>query len=114
MSSPNLNNIILLGCILCYLSVIVFGLESYESICQTRPWLLAIGFTLSFGSLFSKTWRVHRIYHNKHKMRVVSFTFLLHTIKFAGIAINDSKYYFCKLGYQRYAFTYHGILFGPN
>ncbi|EDV22406.1 expressed hypothetical protein [Trichoplax adhaerens] len=71
MSSPNLNNVILVGGVLCYLSVIVFGLESYTITCQIRGWLLAIGFTLSFGSLFSKTWRVHRIYHNKHKMRVV-------------------------------------------
>ena len=43
MSSPNLNNIIILGCILCYTSVILLGLdarilskEEYTSNCNVR------------------------------------------------------------------------------
>ncbi|XP_077991623.1 gamma-aminobutyric acid type B receptor subunit 1-like [Glandiceps talaboti] len=39
MSSPNINN--------------------------PQAWLLSTGFTVSFGAMFSKTWRVHKIFTNK-------------------------------------------------
>lgn len=29
-------------------------------ICQTRAWMLSMGFTLAYGAMFSKVWRVHR------------------------------------------------------
>lgn len=71
MSSPNLNNLIIIGCILTYTSVILLGLDSYMTsteafpyICTARAWILMSGFTLSFGSMFSKTWRVHSIFTN--------------------------------------------------
>uniref|UniRef100_A0A1I8GUJ6 G_PROTEIN_RECEP_F3_4 domain-containing protein n=1 Tax=Macrostomum lignano TaxID=282301 RepID=A0A1I8GUJ6_9PLAT len=114
MSSPQMNNLIVLGCALCYLSVIFLGLDSgtlgsrpglFVRICSvaqsflaskefiwpthtsagcgggplgpgpvlrspcrprspTRAWVLSIGFTLSFGAMFSKTWRVHCIFTN--------------------------------------------------
>ena len=31
---------------------------------QARSWVLSVGFTLSFGAMFSKTWRVHAIFTN--------------------------------------------------
>lgn len=69
MSSPNLNNIIVMGSILCYISVILFGidarfltLEEYTRICNVRSAVLCIGYSLSFGAMFSKTWRVHKIF----------------------------------------------------
>ncbi|XP_022800761.1 gamma-aminobutyric acid type B receptor subunit 2-like [Stylophora pistillata] len=80
MSSPNLNNIMVMGSILCYISVILFGidgrfltLEEYTRICnvrlkyyfvwsQVRSAVLCIGYSLSFGAMFSKTWRVHKIF----------------------------------------------------
>ncbi|EZA52652.1 Gamma-aminobutyric acid type B receptor subunit [Ooceraea biroi] len=69
MSSPHLNNLIIIGCILTYSSVIVLGLDSQLSsvtafpyICAARAWLLMAGFSLAFGSMFSKTWRVHSIF----------------------------------------------------
>ena len=31
---------------------------------QSRSWVLSIGFTLAFGAMFSKTWRVHSIFTN--------------------------------------------------
>lgn len=71
MSSPNLNNLIIVGCVLSYSSVILLGLDSYLTsvdafpyICTARAWILMAGFTLSFGSMFSKTWRVHSIFTN--------------------------------------------------
>ncbi|CAB3378686.1 Hypothetical predicted protein [Cloeon dipterum] len=69
MSSPYLNNMIIVGCMLTYLSVIFLGLDSqltsvssFPYICTARAWLLMSGFSLAFGSMFSKTWRVHSIF----------------------------------------------------
>ncbi|XP_033220123.1 gamma-aminobutyric acid type B receptor subunit 2 isoform X2 [Belonocnema kinseyi] len=69
MSSPHLNNLIIVGCIFTYSSVIFLGLDSQLSsvnafpyICTARAWLLMAGFSLAFGSMFSKTWRVHSIF----------------------------------------------------
>ena len=33
--------------------------------CMSTPWLLFIGFTCVFSALFSKTWRVNRLFHGK-------------------------------------------------
>ncbi|EDV23193.1 uncharacterized protein TRIADDRAFT_64091 [Trichoplax adhaerens] len=79
MSSPKINNLFLLGCILCYVSVVIHGSEAinYQSlpalqvICTARIWTLIIGFTLAFGSLFSKMWRVYKIFTNKTAKSVI-------------------------------------------
>uniref|UniRef100_A0A8D8VC27 Gamma-aminobutyric acid type B receptor subunit 2 n=1 Tax=Cacopsylla melanoneura TaxID=428564 RepID=A0A8D8VC27_9HEMI len=69
MSSPHLNNLIIIGCMFTYMSVIFLGLDSnltsvdaYPYICTARAWLLMAGFSLAFGAMFSKTWRVHSIF----------------------------------------------------
>ncbi|XP_032524804.2 gamma-aminobutyric acid type B receptor subunit 2 isoform X2 [Danaus plexippus] len=69
MSSPHLNNLIIVGCMLTYMSVIFLGLDSslssiaaFPYICTARAWLLMAGFSLAFGAMFSKTWRVHSIF----------------------------------------------------
>ncbi|XP_077867202.1 gamma-aminobutyric acid type B receptor subunit 2-like [Saccoglossus kowalevskii] len=73
LSSPRMNNIILSGAILVYLSIMPLGMtqspfelsEYMRTIsCIVGKWLLSVGFTLSFGSMFAKTWRVHRIFTN--------------------------------------------------
>lgn len=68
LSHPMCNNIMLIGIILCLVCVCLLGLDGqfvsefrYAHICQARSWFLAIGFTLSFGAMFSKIWRVHRL-----------------------------------------------------
>uniref|UniRef100_A0A6P7FRC1 Gamma-aminobutyric acid type B receptor subunit 1 n=1 Tax=Diabrotica virgifera virgifera TaxID=50390 RepID=A0A6P7FRC1_DIAVI len=67
-SHPVCNTIMLFGIIVCLAAVFLLGLDgrfvspdSYPLICQTRAWLLSTGFTLSFGAMFSKVWRVHRL-----------------------------------------------------
>uniref|UniRef100_A0A914V8E9 G-protein coupled receptors family 3 profile domain-containing protein n=1 Tax=Plectus sambesii TaxID=2011161 RepID=A0A914V8E9_9BILA len=71
MSSPNMNNMIIIGSICTYLSVILLGVDTrivspnqYVTFCYAKTWVLSIGFTLAFGSMFSKTWRVHSIFTN--------------------------------------------------
>ncbi|CAN8002636.1 unnamed protein product, partial [Ixodes hexagonus] len=68
LSHPMCNNIMLIGTILCLVCVCLLGLDRqfvsefrHAHVCQARSWLLAIGFTLSFGAMFSKIWRVHRL-----------------------------------------------------
>lgn len=163
MSSPRLNNIIVVGCIMTYFSVILFGLdgglistEQYGKVCivsnfiykfiplhrnqnqseytkvvvyltvlhptfpsrtlllvhfgelqffnnsiqileclalninfvlktnevifvfycfpsfQARAWIMSIGFTLAFGAMFAKTWRVHAIFKSITPKKKVS------------------------------------------
>ncbi|XP_075256427.1 gamma-aminobutyric acid type B receptor subunit 2-like isoform X3 [Convolutriloba macropyga] len=83
MSSPNLNNVIIGGCLLSYASVFFLGFDSnmaqnvlhlnnYHAVCSIRAWFLTSAFTLSYGSMFSKTWRVHQIFTNvKMKKKVI-------------------------------------------
>ena len=84
MSSPYLNNTIIIGCLLTYTSVILLGLDSHltsESalpvICTARIWTLMAGFTLAFGSMFSKTWRVHSIFTDVKLNKKVIFNLSL-------------------------------------
>ncbi|XP_077989812.1 gamma-aminobutyric acid type B receptor subunit 1-like [Glandiceps talaboti] len=72
MSSPYMNNLILFGCILAYISIILSGIDTsitgsneYLLIQKTNCWILAVSFSLAFGAMFSKTWRVHKIFTNK-------------------------------------------------
>jgi hypothetical protein len=39
---------------------------------QTRVWLMVCGFTLVFGPMLAKSWRVHQIFRNAGVKRVVS------------------------------------------
>ncbi|XP_065094092.1 gamma-aminobutyric acid type B receptor subunit 1 isoform X2 [Ochlerotatus camptorhynchus] len=66
-SHPVCNTIMLCGVIICLVSVILLGIdgqfitaENYPKICQARTWILSLGFTLAYGAMFSKVWRVHR------------------------------------------------------
>jgi len=76
-SAPFINMIIIVGCIMMLIACFLLGVDSrtpavedsykdarYGAICIARLWLLTIGFTLSFGALFSKTWQVYRVYTN--------------------------------------------------
>ncbi|XP_031551281.1 gamma-aminobutyric acid type B receptor subunit 2-like [Actinia tenebrosa] len=69
MSSPRLNNLIICGCVMAYFSVFLFGLDgrlvdpsSVGGLCSAQAWILSIGFTMAFGAMFAKTWRVHAIF----------------------------------------------------
>lgn len=64
MSHPPSNNIMLVGCIVCLISVILFGLDGrfisqskFPLICDLRAWCLTLGFSLFFGSMLWKVWQ---------------------------------------------------------
>ncbi|KAK2579530.1 hypothetical protein KPH14_010832 [Odynerus spinipes] len=71
LSSPRLNNMAAVGCGLVYGAVILLGLDHatlpdsddyFPTVCTARVYLLSAGFSLAFGSMFTKTYRVHRIF----------------------------------------------------
>nr|XP_002122633.3 gamma-aminobutyric acid type B receptor subunit 2-like [Ciona intestinalis] len=71
MSSPNLNNVIATGCVIAYISLILMAIESkqvspyiFDVLCKVRQFLPPCAFTLAFGTMFLKTWRVHAIFTN--------------------------------------------------
>jgi len=75
-----MNNIIVIGAILIYVAGILLGIDgnfvnpSAEAIirCRFSTWVACIGFTLGFGGMFLKTWRVHKIFVNRTKKMVIS------------------------------------------
>ncbi|XP_064600252.1 gamma-aminobutyric acid type B receptor subunit 2-like [Liolophura sinensis] len=78
MSSPNLNNLILTGGMLMYVVVLIASLDTkylsmdaFTFFCNLRMWLVTLAFTVAFGSMFSKTWRVHQLFTNKSLERKV-------------------------------------------
>ncbi|XP_071956737.1 gamma-aminobutyric acid type B receptor subunit 2-like [Antedon mediterranea] len=79
MSSPNINNLIIVGGILAYSCVFLLGLDKaflstseFRVVCVARAWFLCVSFTLAFGAMFCKTWRVYRIFTNvKMKKKVI-------------------------------------------
>ena len=82
MSSPRLNNTIVIGCITMYLSVFLFGLDGnlvstgrYSANCQARIWLASLGFITAFGSMFAKIWRVYVIFTNRKLRKKVRVLF---------------------------------------
>uniref|UniRef100_A0A8C6X1J6 Gamma-aminobutyric acid type B receptor subunit 2 n=2 Tax=Elapidae TaxID=8602 RepID=A0A8C6X1J6_NAJNA len=79
MSSPYMNNLIILGGMLSYASIFLFGLDgsfvsekTFETLCTIRTWILTVGYTTAFGAMFAKTWRVHAIFKNvKMKKKII-------------------------------------------
>uniref|UniRef100_A0A182NEE9 G-protein coupled receptors family 3 profile domain-containing protein n=1 Tax=Anopheles dirus TaxID=7168 RepID=A0A182NEE9_9DIPT len=71
LSSPKLSTITVCGCILVYTATILLGLDhstlpwssvTFSTICMARVYFLSAGFSLAFGSMFAKTFRVYRIF----------------------------------------------------
>ncbi|XP_062553240.1 gamma-aminobutyric acid type B receptor subunit 2 [Armigeres subalbatus] len=71
LSSPKLSTITVTGCILVYMATILLGLDhstlpwssvTFSSICMSRIYFLSAGFSLAFGSMFAKTFRVYRLF----------------------------------------------------
>ncbi|RWS04643.1 gamma-aminobutyric acid type B receptor subunit 1-like protein, partial [Dinothrombium tinctorium] len=68
MSHPVSNNIMLIGCIFCLSSIVLFGLDgkkipeySFTLMCHARALVLSIGFSLAFGAMFTKIWFSYRL-----------------------------------------------------
>lgn len=42
--------------------------------CMSVPWLLSIGFVTAFSALFSKTWRLNKLFHSSNSLRRIKIT----------------------------------------
>ncbi|XP_076112984.1 putative G-protein coupled receptor 156 isoform X1 [Mytilus galloprovincialis] len=79
MSSPNLNILISAGGILLNIVCLMYGMdyffvERYQEAtvtCQMRLWMIVFGVSLVFGPIFSKSWRVYKIFRNAGIKKVV-------------------------------------------
>ncbi|KAL5011850.1 hypothetical protein ScPMuIL_010401 [Solemya velum] len=79
MSSPRMNAITSVGGLLMNVACFLYGVDSFfmgrydqaTTICQTRTWLICCGFTLVFGPMLVKAWRVERIFNCSGVQRVV-------------------------------------------
>ena len=80
LSSPYVNIMIVAGAVLFYVTVILFGVDenvsshsTVDGLCHARIWLVAIGFSLLYGTIFAKTWRIYYIFnHSKSYSKLVS------------------------------------------
>ncbi|XP_042202554.1 gamma-aminobutyric acid type B receptor subunit 1-like [Callorhinchus milii] len=75
-SQPYLNNMTAVGCILALGAVFPLGLDGYHIhkwhfpiVCQARLWLLGLGFSLAYGSMFTKIWWVHTVFTKKEEKK---------------------------------------------
>ncbi|XP_065899540.1 gamma-aminobutyric acid type B receptor subunit 2-like isoform X3 [Dysidea avara] len=71
LTSPYVNVMIIAGAVIFYKTVILFGVDenvasssTVDHLCQTKIWLVAIGFSLLFGTIFAKTWRIYYIFNH--------------------------------------------------
>lgn len=71
---------IVTGAIILYVTVILFGVDenitsdsTVNGLCQARVWLCVIGFSLLFGTILAKAWRIYYVFkHSKPNSDMVS------------------------------------------
>lgn len=66
-SHPACNTVMLCGCCICLGAAVALGVDGrwvqpqhFAGLCAARAWLLATGFSMAYGAMFTKVWRVHR------------------------------------------------------
>ncbi|XP_046851305.1 gamma-aminobutyric acid type B receptor subunit 2-like isoform X2 [Xenia sp. Carnegie-2017] len=103
MSTPPLNNLMLLGAVLAYIFIPINGmtkctkkrLSFNTSVCKVEVFLMTIAFSLLFGAIFMKTWRIYRIFTNtklSKKLRFLTNKYLIMMV--ALLVLFDLLYLF--------------------
>jgi hypothetical protein len=83
-ASRNFCILMCLGAIMGLVSIFTIIGKPTDTNCQTRNWLLGLGFCIFFGSYLLKTYRIHRIFNNE---RLVSIGLRDRTLLIALIGI---------------------------
>ncbi|XP_067655447.1 gamma-aminobutyric acid type B receptor subunit 2-like [Haliotis asinina] len=72
LSAPVINNVLLTGSMVAYGALILYGVDgrviapqNLGLLCNVRVVVLAIAFSVAFGAMFTKTWRLYQIVANK-------------------------------------------------
>jgi len=82
-SQPTFLYMICFGALILGSSIIAFGIDDEpgtftqdqcDVACMTIPWLICVGFSLIFSALFSKTWRINRLFHQANKFKRLKVT----------------------------------------
>ncbi|GLD63251.1 gamma-aminobutyric acid type B receptor subunit 1 isoform X2 [Lates japonicus] len=75
-SQPYLNNMTAVGCMMALAAVFPLGIDGlhvhrrqFPVVCQFRLWLLGLGFSLAYGSMFTKIWWVHTVFTKKDEKK---------------------------------------------
>uniref|UniRef100_A0A8C5AN62 Gamma-aminobutyric acid (GABA) B receptor, 1a n=1 Tax=Gadus morhua TaxID=8049 RepID=A0A8C5AN62_GADMO len=75
-SQPYLNNMTAVGCMMALAAVFPLGIDGHHIhrsqfpvVCQFRLWLLGLGFSLAYGSMFTKIWWVHTLFTKKEEKK---------------------------------------------
>jgi gamma-aminobutyric acid type B receptor len=63
--------VMLVGALFICTAVLLFAGEPTDILCATRPTIVALGFTMIFGSLIVKSLRVYRVFMSKNMKRIV-------------------------------------------
>eukprot|EP00731_Ephydatia_muelleri_P021183 Em0013g910a len=78
LTSPNINYITCGGCMVLYTSIFFLAIQSTDettatAICNVQIWLWAIGYSVAFGPILGKMYRVYYIFNNPkpNKKRVI-------------------------------------------
>lgn len=74
-TSPNINHLIFSGCYLFMIAILVMTIRDtfafnnddissvlYSILCNTLTWCFSLGYSLIFGTVCAKTWRVYRLF----------------------------------------------------
>mmetsp|Transcript_18446 Transcript_18446/g.39903 ORF Transcript_18446/g.39903 Transcript_18446/m.39903 type:complete len:635 (+) Transcript_18446:99-2003(+) len=51
-----------------------YSIQACSIACMATPWLTSIGFVTAFSALFSKIWRVNKIFHNPNRFSRIKVT----------------------------------------
>ena len=80
-SQPIFLYIICFGTLIFASTIILMGIDdekhspvTVDCVCTALPWLFNIGFVLIFSALFSKTWRINRLFHQTNKFKRLKVT----------------------------------------
>jgi len=73
---------------------------AFVSCNQFSTWIACIGFTLGFGGMFLKTWRVHKIFVNRTKKMVSELKNYVHN-KLINLEANNTRFSLLVLGKER-------------
>ncbi|XP_061616276.1 gamma-aminobutyric acid type B receptor subunit 1 isoform X1 [Phyllopteryx taeniolatus] len=75
-SQPYLNNMTAVGCMMSLAAIFPLGIDGlhvhrkhFPVVCQFRLWLLGLGFSLAYGSMFTKIWWVHTVFTKKDEKK---------------------------------------------
>ena len=69
LSSPDLNYIIGVGAIILYVDIYLFIIPTTDHLvvtvlCNSTPWLIALGYSLCYGTILAKMVRIYYIFGN--------------------------------------------------